>query len=188
MKKTLEKEITRRVVALLNKDQIEFLNRLSVDAFFSTGRRLTKVDIVSALVDAAMQLEISGIGIKSREELIEKIISEIQTFSERREYPRVKKTFQVNFRPVESLQSYEASKAENVSLGGICFTVASINSPQVNQVLEIILTDEKNNSVKSIGRVAWVNQEDLKQQVKVGVKLTHINQSDWETFKQYLDE
>jgi hypothetical protein len=88
--KTQTKEITHRLVALLNREEIEFINRLSVDAFFSTGHRLTKVDIVAALVDAAIQLGVSGLNVKSRQYLVKKIISAAIDYSERRKYPRLK--------------------------------------------------------------------------------------------------
>jgi hypothetical protein len=188
MKTTRIKEMTRRVVALLNREQVEFLNRLSVDAFFSSGYRLTKVDIISALVEAAMHLKLSGMGVKSRDDFARKIISAAIASAERRMYPRLKKSLNVNFRPIESLEDYKDAKTENFSLGGMCFNIPAERVSLLNQPLEIIISDEKGGSMRSIGKVAWVRQSENKQEVKVGVTLTYVRKEDLETFKKYLDE
>ena len=41
----------RRVVALLNRREIEFLDQLALDAQFSTGSKLTRVEVIASLID-----------------------------------------------------------------------------------------------------------------------------------------
>ena len=187
MEETTQKEITRRVVALLNKDEIEFLNQLSVDAFFSTGHRLTKVDIVSALVDATMQLGISSLGVKDKTALTEKIVTAALSNAEKREYPRIKKSLNIKFRPLETIQEFKDSITESISAGGISFEIPAQNAPRINQMLEIIISDKKGGSVRAFGKVAWVNTLDTQERIKVGIKITYVEKADFEQFKQYLD-
>ena len=187
--KTQTKETTKRLVALLNKEKIEFINRLSVDAFFSTGRRLTKVDIIAALVDAAIELDISAIGAKNRQDFTKKIISRVKDYIERREYPRVKKCFKVNYRAIESLDDYSESTTEDLSLGGLRFEINKTETlPQINQILEIMITDKDEKSVKAVGRVVWVSEKENGEGAKVGVRLTYVRKEDGERFTSYLEE
>ena len=187
MENTAQKEMTRRVVALLNKDEIEFLNQLSVDSFFSTGHRLTKVDIVSALVDATMQLGITCLGVKDKVALTKKIVTAALTSAEKRGYPRVRKSLTIKFRPLETMQEFKDSTTDNISVGGISFDIPAQHAPRINQMLEIIISDPEGGSVKTIGRVAWVNTLDTKEKIKIGIKVTYVEKNDFEKFKEYLD-
>jgi len=64
----------RRVIAFLNRDQIEFLDRLGMDSLFSTGSKLSRIDVLSAFVDAMMTLHVSADGVKRRDQLVGKIL------------------------------------------------------------------------------------------------------------------
>lgn len=66
--------IKKRIIAMLNREEMEFLERLAIDANFSTGYHLSRMDAISALVDAAIKLHVSADGVKNREELINKIL------------------------------------------------------------------------------------------------------------------
>ena len=72
--RAMPKDIKYRAIALLNREEIEFLEKLGMDALFSTGHKLTKVEIIAALIDAAIELKISGSGVMNKEELMEKIL------------------------------------------------------------------------------------------------------------------
>ena len=180
--------IARRIVALMNKEEIEYINHLAVDAYFSTGKRLTKVDIVAALVDAAMQLEITGIDVKSRQDLTQKIFQAVANNIERRAYPRIKKSFSVNFRVLDSMKEYNASKTIDVNLGGISIEINPELIPEIDRALEIMIIDGQGKRVKAIGKLCWIRKEEGSEKMKAGIKLTYISKDDWETFKQYLDE
>ena len=189
MKTQSQKEITSRLVALLNKEEIEFINRLGVDALFSTGQRLTKVDIIAAFVDVMMQLDISSIGAKDKSELVKEIMSAAKEYSEQRKYPRVKRSFQVSFRAIESLDDYSNSTTEDLSLGGLRFEINKLEGlPQINQALEIIIDDGAGGPVKAVGTVAWISKKENGDGAKVGVKLTYVRKEDWERFKSYLEK
>ncbi len=66
--------ITHRVIALLNREQVDFLDKLGKDALFTTGGKLSRTKIIYAMVNALRSLGITGDGIRSKEELEQKIV------------------------------------------------------------------------------------------------------------------
>ncbi len=62
-----------RVIALLSREQVDFLDQVGKDALFSTGRKLSRTKIISALVELIRSLDIDGRGIRDIEDLKEKI-------------------------------------------------------------------------------------------------------------------
>ena len=50
-----EKERLARVVTLLNREEIDFLDKLCKDSLFSTGIKLSRTQILRSLVEAMMQ-------------------------------------------------------------------------------------------------------------------------------------
>jgi len=76
MKKSASDERnTSRVVALLTRDEIDFIDRLSKDALFSTGRKLSRTDIIRALIDVVKINDINGDGVHSKSDLEKKLLS-----------------------------------------------------------------------------------------------------------------
>lgn len=69
----INKEITHRVIALLDRRQVDFLDKLGKDAMFTTKHKLSHNDIIKALVDFAMELGISADGVDSVAKLRERI-------------------------------------------------------------------------------------------------------------------
>ncbi len=67
-------QITHRVIALLNREQVDFLDKIGKDALFSTGAKLSRTKIIYAMVNALRSLGITGNGVRSRAELEQKII------------------------------------------------------------------------------------------------------------------
>jgi hypothetical protein len=68
-----------RLIAMISRDEMEFLDRISKDCQFTTGHKLTRQDIVSAILDVVAALPITGRDIKTKEELkahIEKLIQD----------------------------------------------------------------------------------------------------------------
>jgi hypothetical protein len=59
---------------MLNRDEIDFLDKLSKDALFSTGVKLSRTQILRALVEAMKDLDLETQGIKSEQSLINRII------------------------------------------------------------------------------------------------------------------
>ena len=65
---------THRVIALLNREQVDFLDELGKDALFSTGAKLSRTKIIYAMVNALRSLGLTGQGVRSKEELEQKIV------------------------------------------------------------------------------------------------------------------
>lgn len=77
-KNTTDKaELQQRVMAFLNREQVDFLDKIGKDALFSTGSKLSRVKLISALIDLIRELDINGEGISSVEELKQKIKEKI---------------------------------------------------------------------------------------------------------------
>jgi len=155
--------IKRRVIALLTRDQMEFLEKLSMDSLFSTGSKLSRVEIISALIDAAMALEVSGDGVRSKKELIQRILNKIHSQTDRRRYPRLKRSLIVGFRKADSLEQYNPSTTDNISLGGFRIDVAYFGKPpSVHQIVEITMKepDEKEEPITAMGRIVWVRESE----------------------------
>ena len=75
MKKENQKINTGRIVAFLTREEIDFIDKLAKDALFSTGHKLTRSDIVRALIDAIRVKEINGEGVRSKSELESRFLS-----------------------------------------------------------------------------------------------------------------
>ena len=65
---------THRVIALLNREQVDFLDEIGKDALFSTGAKLSRTKIIYAMVNALRSLGLTGQGVRSKEELEQKIV------------------------------------------------------------------------------------------------------------------
>lgn len=71
MNKTPEQKqkLYRRVIAFLNREQIDFLDKIGKDALFSKGIKLSRSKIIATLVDLLTELNIDGEGFSTLEEL-----------------------------------------------------------------------------------------------------------------------
>lgn len=65
----------QRVVTFLNRDEVDFLDRIGKDALFSTGAKLSRAKLIAWLVDFAEDLNIDGQGIKSENDFEKRIIN-----------------------------------------------------------------------------------------------------------------
>lgn len=70
-------ELRQRVITFLNREQVDFLDKIGKDALFFTGNKLSRIKIISALVDLMMELDLTGERISSPEELKQKIKEKI---------------------------------------------------------------------------------------------------------------
>jgi len=71
-------ERAHRVIACLNRDQVDFLDRLGKDALFSCGTKLSRTEILSAMVNVLKQLSFTGKDVMSGEELERRIVQAIK--------------------------------------------------------------------------------------------------------------
>lgn len=63
------KELKQKVVTFLNREEIDFLDKLGKDAWFSTGAKLSRTQIIEALVNLMMELGVKANGVNSKEAL-----------------------------------------------------------------------------------------------------------------------
>ena len=68
---------SHRVIASLNREQVDFLDRIGKDAQFSAGVKLSRTQILAAMVNALKRLNLSGEGVQSVEEFEQRIVDEM---------------------------------------------------------------------------------------------------------------
>ena len=65
--------VTHRVITMLGRQELDYLDKLGKDALFSTGRKLSYNDILRGLIEFAMEAGISGEKIDSGKTFKEKL-------------------------------------------------------------------------------------------------------------------
>ena len=73
--------ITHRVITMLGRSEIEFLDKLGKDALFTTGHKLSYNEILRGLIDFAMAMRISGEKIDSAEGLKRMLLAHLNKAS-----------------------------------------------------------------------------------------------------------
>jgi len=66
--------LAHRVIASLNREQVDYLDQLGKDAQFSSGVKLTRTQILSAMVNVLRRLNLTGNGIASSEQFERRIL------------------------------------------------------------------------------------------------------------------
>src|SRR3989338_4395617 len=142
MAKPMADSVKRRVIALLTREEIEFLDQLSLDAQFTIGNKLTRVDIVAALIDAAKEIGVSGKDVHDQKAFKDRILKTAGEYQERRSYPRLRVPFKVHLRALDGPEDVTVCKSENVSFGGIGVNLSDVSpTPGIDQVIEVQLED-----------------------------------------------
>ena len=68
-------QITKhRVITMLERNELEFLDKVGKDSLFSTGHKLSYSEILKGLIDLAMYLGLSGENTGSVEKLEENML------------------------------------------------------------------------------------------------------------------
>ena len=62
-----------RVVTFLDRQQVDYLDKLGKDALFSTGVKFPRTRIISALIDLLRKASLSGEGLRSEQDLEERL-------------------------------------------------------------------------------------------------------------------
>ena len=68
-----------RVIASLNREQVDFLDRIGKDAQFSAGVKLSRTQILAAMVNAMRRLSLNGQGVASPEQFEQRIVEAMMT-------------------------------------------------------------------------------------------------------------
>jgi hypothetical protein len=84
------RQLKQKVVAFLNREEIDFLDKLGKDAWFSTGAKLSRTQIIEALVNLMMDLGVKANGVSSKEALKEHILAALQNL-----HPEISEKFRV---------------------------------------------------------------------------------------------
>jgi hypothetical protein len=79
---TQEEEKKERVVTFLNREELDFLDKLGKDALFSCGLKISRAKVIEWLVDFIQKLNLSGENIRSEKDF-ESRIMEILKHEER---------------------------------------------------------------------------------------------------------
>jgi hypothetical protein len=65
---------SHRVIALLNREQVDYLDQLGKDALFSSGTKLSRTQILAAMVNALRRLNLTGEGVSTAEQFEQRIV------------------------------------------------------------------------------------------------------------------
>ncbi len=65
--------LTHRVITMLDREELEFLDKLGKDSLFTTGHKLSYNEILKGLIDFAMEIGLSAEKIDSLKALKERI-------------------------------------------------------------------------------------------------------------------
>jgi len=68
-----DKQICQTVVTFLTRDEMDFLDKLGKDAFFSTGSKVSRTKLIAWLVDILKSLPITGQNITCGKDLESKV-------------------------------------------------------------------------------------------------------------------
>ncbi|MDD4899364.1 MAG: hypothetical protein PHT31_05555 [Candidatus Omnitrophica bacterium] len=68
------KDIKHRVITMLDRQELDFLDKLGKDALFSTGHKLSYNEILRGLIEFSREIGLSGNAVDSEKKLKEKII------------------------------------------------------------------------------------------------------------------
>ncbi len=63
-----------RVIASLNREQVDYLDQLGKDAQFSSGIKLSRTQILAAMVNALKRLNLTGDGVTTAEQFEQRIV------------------------------------------------------------------------------------------------------------------
>ena len=66
-----------RVIASLNREQVDYLDQLGKDAQFSSGIKLSRTEILAAMVNTLKRLNLTGEGITTAEQFEQRIVDAI---------------------------------------------------------------------------------------------------------------
>ncbi len=74
MKNSNFEKKNQRVVTFLNREEVDFLDKLGKDALFSAGIKLSRTKLIAWLIDILKGLNINGENIKSEKDLESRVM------------------------------------------------------------------------------------------------------------------
>lgn len=79
--KTKANEALQRVIALLNREEVDYLDSIGKDSQFSKGTKLSRVKIIRAMVEAMKELGIDGAGLGNEAALKDEILKKAASYA-----------------------------------------------------------------------------------------------------------
>ena len=67
-----------RVIASLNREQVDYLDKIGKDAQFSSGVKLSRNQILSAMVNVLKRRHLTGEGMRTSEQFEQRILDAIR--------------------------------------------------------------------------------------------------------------
>ena len=67
-----------RVIASLNREQVDFLDKIGKDALFSAGVKLSRTQVLAAMVNVLKRFNLTGEGIASPEQFERRIVEAME--------------------------------------------------------------------------------------------------------------
>jgi len=71
-------ERKERVITFLNRDEVDFLDKIGKDALFSSGAKVSRAKLIAWMVDLAKCLGLNGENLKSEGDLEARLIELIK--------------------------------------------------------------------------------------------------------------
>ena len=68
-----------RVIACLNREQVDYLDKIGKDAQFSSGIKLSRTQLLAAMVNALKRLNLTGEGITTAGQFEQRIVDAMMT-------------------------------------------------------------------------------------------------------------
>ena len=69
--------LTHRVVTFLTREELEFLDKLEKDAMFSTGKCLSRSQIIQDMAELLARTRMNAVGIKDDQQLKDRMLEAI---------------------------------------------------------------------------------------------------------------
>ena len=66
-----------RVIASLNREQVDFLDKIGKDALFSAGVKLSRTELLAAMVNVLKRYHLTGEGVESAEQFEQRIVDSL---------------------------------------------------------------------------------------------------------------
>jgi len=77
---TYDDKKLHRVIAIMNRSEVDYLDRIGKDSLFTTGSKLSRIKILRAMVEAMRELGIDGKNIKNEDDLKNEILGKVSEY------------------------------------------------------------------------------------------------------------
>ena len=77
---TYDDKRLHRVIAIMNRSEVDYLDKIGKDSLFTTGNKLSRIKILRAMVEAMKEIGIDGKDIKNEEALKNEILKKVSEY------------------------------------------------------------------------------------------------------------